>query len=106
MAVNKLWVSQFVGLFKKNLLLKKRNKRVTIMEIVYPLYWLMLLLLMERGLPTDTFIPEKTAFPSEPLLPYSTKCSLSGENLVRRCRIAYAPGNSELASNIMVRLPI
>lgn len=99
---NKLWLTQFLGLFKKNLLLKKRNTRMTLMEIIYPLYWLLLLYLMEQGLPTDTSIPEIASFPSVPLIPFSTKCSLSGDTLVRRCQLGYAPSNSELVTNIMV----
>ena len=102
MPTSSLWVSQFVALMKKNLLLKQRNKRMTIMEIVYPLYWLLLLLLFQATLPVDTSIPEISSYPSIPLITFTSKCMTSGDSLLRPCKIAYAPDDSELVRNTMV----
>ena len=75
---------------------------MTIMEIVYPLYWLLILVMLQSTLPVDTAIPEIDGFSSVPLLPFTTKCVTSGDSLLRVCQIAYAPDDSEVVRSTMV----
>lgn len=100
--IDPYWISQLFVMVKKNLTLKRRNKRETVTEILYPLYWLLILYIYKTALPIDPSISQ-TTFPAEPLIAYNLKCAhISGELEAKRCEIGYSPSNSTVINSTMV----
>ncbi|KAK3894585.1 hypothetical protein Pcinc_001659 [Petrolisthes cinctipes] len=51
--------AQFKGLFIRNLIIKRRDKRKTVAEILVPLYWILILIILRLTIP-DTVYPALT----------------------------------------------
>ena len=80
----------------KNFLIQRRKVVVTVLEIVIPAFFALVLLFIRRQINTSVYA-EPTTWPSFPVTSLNSNLTICAQT----CKIYYAPNTNVIAANIM-----